>query len=152
MYRNDFRYSEESNQWPDCSIGRKMARPVQFHYYTRVSSSVALIRKFDPINIFFSCSLAFLSTSSANWLLIIVFLRYHPYVGMALGTYWTRWSQYASVIIKDGSTCYVQLSEMSVPHGTNYTAEWKQSSLLDTLNEHSKLLLALRVGGQQTHK
>ena len=24
--------------------------------------------------------------------------------------------------------------------------------LLDILNEHSKLLLALRVGGQQTHK
>ena len=28
----------------------------------------------------------------------------------------------------------------------------EKSSLLDTLNEHSKLLLALTVGGQQTHR
>ena len=64
IYGNDFCYSEESNQWPDCSIGRKMVRPVQFHYHTKVESSVGLVRKFDPVNILFS--LAFLSTSSAD--------------------------------------------------------------------------------------
>ena len=70
IYGNYFCYSEESNQWPECSVGRKMARPVQLHYHTKESHQV---RAHQVIRSYILIISAFLSTSSADRLLMIAF-------------------------------------------------------------------------------